>query len=58
MKLIKMTININKHFECIKSQGKPGDKCGKQCVWFSDDSNKFIICKFFKLNNKYAVFKM
>ena len=53
-----MEIDMNKTYKCVKPQGKPGERCGKQCVWFSVDNNKFVICKFFKLKDNYSIFKM
>lgn len=48
---------MNKQYECVKPRGKPGEKCGKQCIWFSVDTNKFIICKHFQLKKEFAIFK-
>lgn len=50
--------DINEFFVCTKPQGKPGERCGKQCVWYSVWSNTFIVCKFFKLKDTHAIFKM
>jgi len=52
-----MITNINEQFECVK-HGKPGEQCGKQCILFNIDGNKFVMCKFFKLKSEYGIFKM
>ena len=52
-----MTFNINEQFECVKPQGKPGERCGRQCIWFNVDGNVFIVCKFFSLKKEYSVYK-
>ena len=53
-----MTFTIDKVFGCTKPQGRPGERCGKQCIWFSIDTNEFIICKFIKLKPGYGMYKM
>jgi len=55
--MIKMEIEINDIFECTKPQGKPGERCGKQCVWFNIGDNIFMICKFFNLKKEYVIYK-
>lgn len=53
-----MTFTIDEVFGCVKPQGKPGERCGKQCIWFSVNTNTFIICKFLKLKPGYGMYKM